>query len=331
MLVTPVRIANGLFPARYLEGVNATFINATRSLFNQETAEETLSERYVQPENGADVQIDRGALIRDYLEGIRSHLDKDVRLAVIQIGSRAREQDLANRMRIPWLPAVFGFLVTAVVALGFFRDAFRYRLSAFVLFAALYLAVLMIWVWDGPRLLYPVMATFFYGFLLGVEAILRLAGRLLRPLSSPKTITAVLAVLFVGVMGLHLEKDLTMKDSRVYVGDLGLRTAWIKENTPETAVILSDDPYVDFLYGQRLMERYPKDLETTDDLARYLVEAHIDYVLVAFQRAWRDDGFKPVYSPATQKMLDLLEGMAGQVSLVHDDAAHMIQVYEVRP
>lgn len=334
--LTPVQITSGLFPGRYLQGVQASFLNGFRSLLGQ-APPESISERYIQEEaqtDGQTAELDRHTFFSDFIGGALYHLGKDFRLALIQFGGGDREEELAKRIGLPWLTPAVGYAVSILIALGFFWDAFRVRqVSIFTFFAFLYATALFLWVWDGPRLLYPVLPQLFYGFLVGMETAMLPVVFLLRRFRPARVILVGWMVVAILITAGHLYKDLTMRGSRAHVGDLQARVVWIRDHADPEAVVLTEDPLVMYLYSQRYTVRFSEELVSAVSLSEFIRQNNVNYILVASQRIWQDEGYHPVYSREIQSLLPLLDELTatGQLTLVHTADEHLVKVFQVQP
>jgi hypothetical protein len=275
----------------------------------------------------AAVQQTSGSLPQQWLAGGIDYFTRH-----LPVGGGQAESDLAGRLGLPFLPALAGLLFSGVISLGAARLVRREGLSAFGLSAIFFIAALFVWPFRAPRFLYAVQPQLFAAFLLGSEGVLLAASRWLknRP-ALPKALHAALILLVVALLAVQTVKSVRATDSRQHTGDLTQRTAWLKANTAPAAVVMSELPEVDYLYGGRKI--VPQQVPATaGELDRALREQNVSFVLIAPELLWQAQ-YQPVYSQKTRAMLPLVEALADQggLELVHHDQASRIRVYAVRP
>lgn len=123
-----------------------------------------------------------------------------------------------------------------------------------------YLAVLLVWSWAGPRLLYPLQPQLLLCLLLGISATIRQSTIALRRQHLARRLSggAVglgVCVLIVG----FLWTDGRLVSSLHVSPNTAQRTSWIRANAPPDAIILSTHPSVDFIYSRRYFLSLPPD------------------------------------------------------------------------
>src|SRR5262249_26257683 len=86
-----------------------------------------------------------------------SYAVSGLRDVLISVGGGQREQALADRIKMHYLPAGFGAAIAAVVVVGTWRALRTRALSpSALLFQLIYVGALLAWVWVDYRYLYPV-------------------------------------------------------------------------------------------------------------------------------------------------------------------------------
>jgi len=334
VLATPVSLQN-IVPARYFQGSNASFVQGVSAgLADDAPLSENLSEAYILPEEetGDEAGLNFKKLFYDYfIDGGSQHLGEDLRLAVFPFGGGRTEQLLADHIGLTNLPLLVGFTLSVVIIIGFGRWVWGEGLSAFLLFPIFYSGLLAVWVWNGSRLLYPIVPQLFFGLLLGAEALAVLAVRLFRkPNWRPAVVKAAVGAVLVVVLGGALYKSIIIGDTRLHVGDLTVRTEWVKANIPASAVVMSEYPHLDYIYSDHQAVPMPQ-APSTDQLTAYLAEQNVDVIIVGPEILWQYR-YSPSYSKETELFLATLEKMAlqDQVRLIHSAAADWVQVFTVQ-
>lgn len=329
LLLTPVG-TDGLVPARYLtESNNSLYLLVRGAGGIVEDAEMVV---------GAPEWSERGlgSPVLRSLDRVRRHLTTDLRRAVLPGGGEQEEQ-LAERLAIPWLGAAVSLLLLIVVAAGCVSGWIEEGGSAFLLGGLAYCTAVLLWEWRGARLLYPVLPQLLFCLLSGVAliggalpkrpsldvSVSRLAARawMWRAL----TVAVALLLGCLAVWG-----SCRVSDSRLHVGDLSARTAWLRANSPATAVVMSEQPAIDFLYSDRRTVRPPRAPSSAADLYGLLVQREVDYVLVGPDLEWRPT-YSPAYSRQTERLLPYLAELvaAGQLVEVHSRERDRLVVYQV--
>jgi hypothetical protein len=111
----------------------------------------------------------------------------------------------------------------------------------------------------------------------------------------------------------------------LHVGDLAERTAWLRARAEPGAIVMSEYPQTDFLYGGRSTVPYPAAaaLEEPEKLAAYLVAQRVDYVLVAPELRWAVR-HRPTYSRSAQAVLDRVAELDTSLERVHVSPEHQV-------
>lgn len=330
LAVTPVQVRD-LIPTEYLRDENARFVLA---LFNRTPLQPALSSApsanaAANPAVAAPVKTKATSLEVLFFFNLKQHFGKDLRWVALPVGGGAGEDAVASRLGIPWAPWVIGYGISCLVILGFVRILWHDRLSLFTWFGFIYFGVMMLWVWDTIRLLYPVQPLILFSFIAGVEAFLVV---LLKPFRKRipqigRYGLAVVATCLIVISGL---KSATLDDTRQHNGDLASRSTWLTAHTAPAAIVMTELPETDYLYSARKTVGYP-DLSTAEQLRSDLLSSHVQYVLVAPENVWQEQ-YTMMYSHAVKTMLPLLAELSAQhfVRPVYDSKADGIQIFQVQ-
>lgn len=333
---TPVTTAD-LIPIQYLKQGNSSFVNGiVQRVTGSTPTEARLSERYIAETSETDGEKSRPTvnlklLFSDFfVDGARQHLGQDVRLAVIPVGGGEREQEIAGRLGVPFLPRLFGYFVSTLIAVGLARWLYKDGITAFALFAIFYFLALQVWVWNGARLLYPIQPQLFFGFMLGIHALLLGAYALLRrqiPLSAKMPQAALQSTVAILVI-LSIVASLRMQPTQTHTGDVEIRTEWIRSHSQPTDIIMTEVPELDYLYSDRLAVWYPGICDTAGNLQNYLTANNVDYILVAPKLEWEPQ-YTAEYSDLATCFAPIFETLtqAGQLELVYSSEPTMIRVF----
>ena len=334
LIFTPVQL-NDLVPRGYLKDENARFIVAFFSRAQSgRDANPALTEANVSPAvDGAEISSSPQVLSPQVLiaYGIKQHIGRDLRGVAFPFGGGSREQKLATRLGFPMLPQVIGYFVSGLIILGFIRLLRREISSLFLLFAVLYFGVIFLWIWNDPRLLYPIQPQIFLGLISGIEGIFLWISR---PLSrrnySDRSINIALASIVAFLLFASAYKSSVIQDSRLHTGDLGVRTSWFTTfSTPED-ILMTEEPETDYIYSGRMTVPYPSLVSSVERLEDYLLSNRINYVLVAPVTDWQDR-VQPVYSDNARRLLPMLEGLtlANRLHQVYSSEQDDIRIFQV--
>lgn len=326
---TPLRVSD-LLPTEYLKDNNAKILVGSDITAATPDAEptDTAPAAVTQPSVGPDQRI------RYMVLGwIKYQFGTYPRQVALPIGGGDKEQAVADSIGLPYLPALIGYVVAAIVVLGLWRYWSQEGATVFLFFAVLYFGSLSLWIWNDPRLLYPIQPQIQLGFLVGLEAIfLWIASALGRLKWSPQTGKLFFASVGILLIAGSACKSLLIEDSRLHAGDLEARTRWLKSNSASSDIIMSEAPEVDYLYGGRKTVRFPLTLLSKDQLENYIARNRVGYILVAPNIEWQKD-YEPKYSVTMAGNLPALAGLAAEhrVQLVYSSESSLIQVFKTLP
>lgn len=332
--LTPVNWPD-LFPTKYLSDQQAAFLIGLLDPFHSDTGEQPAAQTATQAEELITQRGLRG-LLYDYLfEGSKEHFGKSLRTAVFPFAGTSGEQAFALRIGIPFLPVLLGYLISGTIIFGYYRWVKAEHLTVFILSSIVYFIALFAWIWDEPRFLNPIAAQLLTAFLLGVSGILLLAARGWQRLTRQDYshfLNPVLVAFTCLLLLLSLYKSVTISDSRIHIGELYARTAWLRQHTSQEAIFMSEYPVIDYLYSNRLTTSMPLKEISPAELFTFLKQKNIDYILLAPQIAWMKPKFEPRLSQQMTALLPQFEALeqAGQIQIVYQEPDSMIKIYQVR-
>lgn len=332
--VTPVQLKD-LLPLEYLKDENARLLVAPFSNSSSEvpipvepaSTSASIVEETIQHKISKTLDLARGI----FIFGIKQHFGKDIRAYAFPLGGGEHEQQLGSRIGIPGLSLIIGYLVSAVTLYGFFRFWRKEGLTLLVLFTFVFFTALFLWVWNDPRLLYPIQVSIFIGFLSGLEGIFAAIPRSSRDITKTAKLLALAPYAAVCILLLiSIYKSLTIEDSRLHAGDLQLRTAWLIDHSAATDALMSEAPETDYVYSGRKAVQYPEEVPTISQLEYYLAAYRIRYIVVAPKIVWQTS-YQPAYSDRTAAMLPMFDALCAnhQLQLVYRSDRNLIRIYQV--
>jgi hypothetical protein len=232
------------------------------------------------------------------------HAVRDVRALLVPVGGGAREAGLFASWGLPFLRDWVGLLIDAVALVGLIQWLRREGLTTFLMALGLYYLAIGFWDWLGTRLLYPIQPQLYFALLLGAHWLVQLVQRRSH---LPLKFGQYLAVgLYFCLMAACVYKSFQIDDSRLHTGDLALRTQWINANAAPTAVIMSEQGGIDYLYSRRLTVTFPDVNAASPQVLAYLKQKGVNYVVVAPVLEWQTP-YAPAYNSQTQALKPSLD------------------------
>jgi hypothetical protein len=326
--VTPIK-PNNLLPTEYFNvGGSDLFANIGFVTSPEETSAVLEDQTVEKNEDTEENSIGVGKFIYYFVIGAAyNHFFFDLRQAVLPVGGGFREAAFGNWIGLPFLPILIGGATFFLVCLGYFYWYSKEGITAFNLFPVIYFGSLFLWVWSGPRFLYPIQPQLIFGFLLGITAVLQWVSGV-KMLSGRFRTGVEIAVVLVLITG-SIFGSLRIQASSFYSGDIEHRTQWLKDNSSSSAVIMTDSGEVDYMYSNRQTVSFP-NVSSPDDLYAHLQRNAVDYILVAPEIRWYETGFEPNLSDRAGQIAPLLSDLEQQklVKQVHKDE-NSIAVFQV--
>jgi hypothetical protein len=262
-----------------------------------------------------------------------SYTEHAVRKAIFPPGGGLNGYLFFERLGVPNIRELLGYAIGLILFGGYVRWLTRFgRPTLFALFPLVYLPVLFLWPFPADRLLYPVLPQLQISFLLGVGWIgyfifqRVLAG----PFALQGSLVAQRATLVVVMFLASAEIYTTLRigASREHAGDLECRTQWLKQHASANAVVMTEEPQIDYLYGRRKTIPYP-GMTTISRGDTYLGEQPFDFVIVAPEVGW-PTAFRLEYTRVGERMLRRMDDLVaqGHMRLIHSGGCGFERVYE---
>lgn len=249
-----------------------------------------------------------------------TYLSRYLREIALPFGAGGTAANILARLGVSWLQPLVGLTVTLLIAVGAWLWHKKEGLRLPLLFSIVYLLTLFVWAWPIQRLLYPIQPQIFFTFLLALVTIAaRITARI--PLAPLVKYAAAACVLFV-LVSMEIYVTSRAESSWSNMGDVSQRTAWLRVNAPPDAVVVTQYPQVDFIYGQRKTLQFGKDLTGFQNV----------YVILAPRIRW--DPLNDERGAAfTQFMLAEMQVrvQANTARLVYQDPATAVVIYQLTP
>ena len=329
---TPIKVQD-LWPSTYLSDTEADLIVGVMSMFGTDDPGDTIP---IQSGTAPASSSVRGlrSLLYDYLYlGAQQKLGTNLREALLPAGGSRQLNRLGEELDYPALPSLTGYLLSAMVLAGYFLWQKKERLTVFSLSAVLYYLALFAWVENEARFLIPIYAQLVTALLFSIQAVLSLIFKLLerlRPGTGQAWTARLLAAFIVLYAGAAFYASSQLSPSRLHVGDLSRRTRWIRENTAPEAVIMSEYPVLDYLYGDRQTTYIPLE---PGDVQQEIDAQQADYLLLAPELAWIQPAYIPDFSERLRLVLPALQELIqnNRLTLVYQDPDNLVRVYRIQP
>lgn len=321
--LTPVDL-DDLLPIRYLRTLPVALVGAPSDQLILGQADSNTAE-----------QKDSG-IFRNYIVGgLQDLLRNKLRNAALPVTLSGRGQAWADARGLPFLPALLGYAVSAVILVGAIYWLRGEGLTAFFLAGVTYLAGLFVWVWNEPRFLYPILPQLLLAMLLGIYLIVNtgtiLAGKLARR-DFTKYSRYTFVLLVVGLAMLSALRSAAISPSRLHVGPLDERTLWLRDNAQAGEHAASEYPTIDYLYSGLQTVQYDY-AATPVDLLTFIESKDLEYLLVTPMIKWTTPQYIPQLSEDMLQLLPLLEKLegVGRLRLEFSNPKELIRIYRVLP
>jgi hypothetical protein len=274
-----------------------------------------------------DQMIDAGAwghgasnerLAPRVLGGAWDYARQHVASVLVPLGAGGWVARAAGAVGLPWLDDVLRLAVSLLVGVGLWRWWRLDGLRAVWLWGVVYLLALLFWPWRGERFLYPVQPHLALALLLGVQGAALAFPRLRRHATLAVLVLAVSVALLGGIRSLRIE------ETRVQLGDLRLRTAWIARHSSPDAIVLSEYPATDYLYGRRHTLPWPADPDSLFEAEA--ANPNGTLLLIGPELRWQPR-HRPRPSVRGQRLLDRLTESG--VQPVHHSSEHGVWVFSL--
>lgn len=249
---------------------------------------------------------------------------------------------LARVWRLQPLLSGLALAVVLTLALGLFRWQWQDGWSAFLAIAPPYLLVLLPWTWLGPRLLYPIQPQLSLAFLCGLEGILIMLTRGLRPGLHPAQSRPALAAATISLIAASVIAVVIYPSNQEYGDFLLARSQWLELHTTPDDILMSNIPAADFLYTGRKAIRYrgASEDDTSTEFWRRLRASGVDLILVdKTAGTWQADSRSTtprriyVYRDAARRVLRMTEDLLAMGAVVETPvpANYRFRAFAVQP
>jgi hypothetical protein len=252
-----------------------------------------------------------------FLEYMQYHL----RTAVFPLGGGGSELELGQRIGIPNLPLLTGLFIGCLILLGSLA-VFRNQgvLPTVMMFEILYFLAILVWPWRDARFLYPILPFLLYHLLWGVRIVSQQLQRLrFVPARTSELITNIsLAAVIIGLLFISAYKGISDRGNSLrYVRDLSVGTTWLKNNSSPDSLVMAQQPQSIYLYSNRQTIDFPVEPSylSSDDFERIIREQNVDYILVAPEMAWNQDGNLAYDVFTTETILPIMHDLDEKESL----------------
>lgn len=187
--------------------------------------------------------------------------------------------DATNAVGAPFLRYIPILGAIAVVALGVVVWIRRTGVTLLLVVAPAYIAMLMIWAWNGSRLAYPVQPQLFLALMLGVYAVG--AWLTARVFGGNRRLLAVASTaLLLMWLGVWVWLDLRLTQTMLLPGDQVSRAALLQQYIPPDAVVISTRAETDFLYSPQRFIKVPRARQSLATIRSYMLDHHVDYLIL---------------------------------------------------
>jgi hypothetical protein len=282
-------------------------------------------------QNGSVVDNSDNSLIIRVSQGIKEYSQSIIRTIVLPIGGGESEKNIIEQVGLDFLPTnIIGYLISFIVLLGLINWIGKDGFTLPIIYTLLYLVVLLFWPWRDQRFLYPIQPFLIYSWLLGAEKVLTLLPKNIKNLRNYALIPIILVLLFV-----YIYKALPLIDTslqtQTYIGDLQARSEWLVVNADSSAIVMTEEPEIDYLYSRLLTVPYGTN-KSLNEMKEYLIYNKVTYLIVAPTIGWEINSL-PKYSEKTKMLLlhmdELIEEL--NIKLVHSSEQEEINIYKVMP
>lgn len=270
-----------------------------------------------------------GTFLSRLLTSAYTHATINLRQVALPLGGGDSERAMFARIGLPGLQVALNLGVAALVAMGWALWIARAGPSAAALAGLTYLLTIPIFPFPRARYLYPVLPQIFFALLLGIAFVSRIAfSRWPRPSSLAERWMPVVAT--VCLLSVSIYKDTNRDDTRNHVGDLQLRTEWIRAHTDPDAIVMTEQGQTDFLYGRRRTVPHRQRSDARDIWA-YLRDRRVDYILLGPTLVWQSR-YDPAPGRGTQRIVREIAPLIadGRIVQVHASDDGVFRVFLVR-
>ena len=200
------------------------------------------------------------------------------------------------------------------------------RQQPFAFYTLFYMGILYFWFAYinevQPRQLIPIIP--FLTFYLW-QSIMWLAGRVAkRPNQAHQLALVGMSLVFIAGLTLNVHRWQVPERERVI--DLTAGSDWIRHNTPQDAIIMTEDAIPAYLY----MHRQTVEYQPYDEMNDYLAQYDVAYLVIRPSLEWWDRPYNFLNNDAEANIVPYVTDHPHQFELVYSNSNHNITIYEVR-
>lgn len=227
------------------------------------------------PGSDADGTATASRSVKPLTDTLLTHVDIADLLPFQWERALIRATDQAGLTFLRYIPILALILVIGYGTVMWVRQT---GVTAFQLVAVTYMVVLLLWIWVGARLVYPIQPQIFVALLVGLAGVWRaITHRILR-WNGGWTGQAV-AVMVLLILGAWVWLDLKVSPTMFVPDYLLARTAILRANLPTDAIVLSTRAPTDYLYLTQTFVEVPRSFGNPNAIRGYLRRNHIQYVV----------------------------------------------------
>lgn len=226
----------------------------------------------------------------------------------------------------PGLNRTLSLIVLALLLCGWLRSL--RRLEATDLYVLCYGAILYLWIvyveMIQPRLFAPLVPFLVFYLLYGFDwllAWLPSAGRR----HKQTFFWGVVALLLLANLGRNGVQITRPTPSRWV--DLPSAAAWVRENIPQDAIVMTTAPKYLYLHTRRLTVASPE--WETGAIAPYIEQSGADYVIIRPRVDHQDEEERPAEQFAASNLLPFLQSDPARFQLAFEDQSGSVVIYRV--
>lgn len=233
---------------------------------------------------------------------------------------------LVATLLTPGLNRALSLIVLALLLGGWLRSL--RRMSVIDLYTLCYGAILYFWIvyveMIQPRLFAPLTPFLVFYLLYGFDWLLARLPNITPRLKQSIFLSAV-ALLLLANVGRNVVQIIQPTPARWV--DLPVAATWVREHTPQDAIVMTTAPGYFYLHTRRLTVSLPE--WETGSIAAHIANTGADYVVIRSRVNSQDEDERPEERFAVSNLLPLLQSDPLRFQLVFQDPAGDVVIYRV--
>lgn len=265
------------------------------------------------------------SIVSRALEGVDHYTRQFLRDAMIPFIGGPSTAAIFTSLGMGWVLDTIGLLLTALTVIGYIVTL-RGGFHPAHIFVPAYLAVLVVWPWQGDRFLYGVLPYLIaYTLLAGMIFLMWLDQRAADFFSSQQRWIYYVGVVLLFIWLSTLAVRSTMIDSSMeHTPDQQAGTPWLENQSPSDSVVAAGQPLSVYLYSRRTTMPLTNDLQTIRAAAcRYPL-----FVLIAPKLEWRNDDFQTA-DVAALDMIAAARSVGASTEVVYSSPREAVQIVRI--